>query len=289
MNKRTMMTVVFLLFLASGSAAQSAAPKAVPVYAGTVDMEPVRHTLSVRGTIVPPERVDVYSTFGGDVVSLNVDEGDRVRLGQAMVRVKRVDPGVRYEPERIDCPLSGTVSRRYVSVGARVTPQTKLFEIVHDDSMLFRAEILEVDLAGLRVGLQGSLRLTNGQAFENVTLGKILPYVDAQKQIVPGEVILPNPDRRLLPNIEGELKLLLDQHSGLTVSRDAVVERKRVKGLFAIRDGAARWVQVTLVSDLGNRLEISGEGLAAGDTVATFGQNSLSDGVRVEVREDLRR
>ncbi|MFH0881528.1 MAG: efflux RND transporter periplasmic adaptor subunit [bacterium] len=289
MNKRMLLTVVVSFILWPMVYAKDAPRDAIPVYIDRVKLETVRQTLPVRGRIVAPEHVDVFSTFGGDVVDLTVDEGDRVRRGQILIHVKRIDPGVHYEPERVDSPLSGTITHRYISPGARVTPQTKLFEIVHDDSMVFRADILEVDLPSLRVGLTGTLRLTNGQFFDNVRLRKILPYVDEQRQVVPGEVVLPNPDHRLLPNSVGELELLLDQHQGMTVPRDAVVERKRIKGLFVVRTGKASWMPVTIIADLGDRLEIRGANLQGGDAVVTFGQNSLEDGAMVIIREDLRR
>lgn len=289
MNKRILLTALGALLLTSTVLAQSGSKEATPVYTDKAKIEPVRKTVTVRGRIIAPEVVDVYSTFGGDVVDMNKDEGDRVKRGQTLVHVKRIDPGVHYEPERVDAPLSGTITHRYISPGARVTPQTKLFEIVHDDSMIFQADLLEVDLQEFRVGLTGTLQLSNGETMDNVRLHKILPYIDAQRQVIPAEVMLPNPQRNLLTNSTGELTLLLDEHSGLTVPRESVIERKRRKGLFVVKAGTAHWIEVSLVSDLGDRLEIHADGLKGGDEVVTFGQNSLMDGSDVNVREDLRR
>jgi len=268
--------------------AQVDANRVYPVYTDMSKIETISKTLMLRGKITVPRLIDVYSTFGGDVIELNFDEGDQVRKGEVVARVKRIDPGVHYEPESVTASLGGTVTKRYVSKGARITPQTKIVEITQNDPLIFRADVLEIDLGRVREGLKGTVELASGQVIENVPLIKLMPFVNPQTSTVAAEFTLPNKNRSLRANTSGSVTLLLDQHPGITVSRDAVIERNREQGVFKIVDGKSIWVPVKIVSDLGARLEVQADQLGAEVQVVTFGHDSIMDGSSVRIQEDLR-
>ncbi len=262
--------------------------KAIPVYVGRVERTRISETLTLRGKLVSPDRVDLFSTFGGDVIALTVDVGDRVRKGDLLVKVKRIEPGFRFEPVEVTAPLSGRVVQRNISVGSRVTPQTPLLAVAADDTLLFRADLLEMDAAKVRVGMKGVVRLADGTRVQG-TLLRIGPTAEPGKRVLPADFLLPDPDHRLVPGTTGGIDLRLASRESLTIPRDALIRKRRVDGVFKVVSGSAAWVPVTLEGEWSDRLEVAGENLAPGDSVVTFGHEALSDGAPVEVREDLRR
>lgn len=261
--------------------------RALPVYVGPVLTQFVSDAITARGVLVAPEQLDVYSTFGGDVIALTVDDGSMVDKGQLLARVRRVDPGVTYEPERITAPMAGVVTRRNVAVGARVTPQTPLVQIARVDSLLFRADMLARDRANLEPGLRATLALANGTLLKDIPLYRVLPSAGQNGLTFPVDFRIAN--RGTLPiGLAGEASLTVATRNTLTVPRESVVEQRRISGVFAVRNGHAVWVPVTITKDLGERLAVNAPGLEEQEQVVTFGHEALTDGAAVTIHEDLR-
>ncbi len=285
--------VVFSLmaisFVPFDTRAQESMVDPKPVYVGKVKLDQVSEQLYLRGRLICDDQVDVYSTFGGDVIQIPVEIGDRVRAGELIARVKRLDPGLRFEPVLVEAPISGSITQRFVSPGSRITPQTPLVQIISDDTLIFRAELLQIDVRRVKTDITGILTLSNGVEVADINLGRILPDVDSNKRIVYADFFVPNPDGKLLTGAVGSATIQLSSRQSLTVPREAVFEHDRQSSVYKIDGDTARLVPVSVGLDLGQRLVIECPSLAPGDMVVTFGQLSLKEGDRVSIREDLRR
>lgn len=67
---------------------QEAEEKAVPVLVGTVQRGPITASISAASTIEAERQVTVNAESTGRIIKLNVEEGDKVKEGQLLARIK---------------------------------------------------------------------------------------------------------------------------------------------------------------------------------------------------------
>jgi multidrug efflux pump subunit AcrA (membrane-fusion protein) len=69
--------------------------------------------------------------------------------------------------------------------------------------------------------------------------------------------------------------------TGLFLPKDAVVRRGGQQFIFLVDGGAAKQVKIRAGYEVGGLVEVSGDGLAAGDKAVTLGNEFLQPGMKV--------
>ncbi len=126
----------------------------------------------------------------------------------------------------IRAPASGSIVENMVQIGDFVKADQILYTIVPLDEMWFNAQVFEPDLGLLKTGQE--VRITAkafpGEKFTGrlVFIGRSL---DVNNRTVPVRFVLPNPQRRLLPNLSasGVIEIPLG-NSVLCVPNSAILD-----------------------------------------------------------------
>jgi membrane fusion protein (multidrug efflux system) len=188
---------------------------------------------------------------------------------------------------RVEAPLTGLVSRRYISPGDYVTSGQPLFDLVSVDTLRARIAFPEHDAS--RIGLGKKVELTSPVAPGVIAVGVVTavnPQIKTNNRAVEITVEFDNPGG-WLPGASADATLVVEEHRGaLTVPGLAVVRRNGRDVVFVIDGDRARAVEVVQGWREDGWVEIS-SGLGAGDSVVVEGAGQISDGSKVALASDV--
>jgi len=177
---------------------------------------------------------------------------------------------VQLERHQIRAPFSGRVLEVLVERGDAVRPGTSLCRIGQIDQVKIRFDVPEQVRPQLRQGLSVEVQCAAlpGQTFT----GKIqhLGYqADSQSHTFPVEVLLPNPQRRILPNMLARLKVPSGPaQDRILVPVSSLAFDGGLSYVYVIENGVARRREVVVGRLQSGELVTLEEGLRSGDRVA---------------------
>jgi len=225
------------------------------------------------------------------VARQDLDE-KRSAAAQARADFAAVDANVRRLEQlkqfrRINAPFDGVVTRRSVEVGDLIAANGKeLFALAQTDPLrlvlwipqVYASEIAEGQEVSLRIPENPGIKLTAKVAH---AAGALDP-VTRTRQV---ELVLPNPDGKLLPGTYGEVSFSLSSSlKALLVPTNALVTGQDGARVVTVdKDNRVAFRKVTLGRDLGKDIEIL-SGIKAGDVLVSSPSDLLADGETVNPR-----
>lgn len=232
--------------------------------------------------------MEEYQRAEGDyqkaLAQVHESEEELHLLGMTEQDIKRLMtadlPHAQVAQVSLRASIPGEIVERNATVGEVVDPNKILFTIADLSTVWVRADFPEQQTARLKVGLSIELRV---RAYpEEVFSGRILyvgAMVDAATRTVMVRSEVPNPDRRLRPEMFADVVLLTEEQPMLTVPRTAIQQAGDRTVAFVVR-GPRRFERrvVAIGETAGEYVEVMG-GLAEGDEVVTQGSYSLKSEV----------
>lgn len=242
---------------------------------------------SLEGARLERERADVLVRAG----SISIAQADAVRvkheLALAQLAQAEASAGLaaeRVANARIEAPISGTVTRRPVDVGANVTPLTTLFTIQDVTSVKVESSVSPAVFSRLRVEAPATITADElpGRVFRGRVV-RISPSLDPQTRRAPVEILVERADGLLVPNSFVRADLTVAVLSDVVViPREAIQETSEGPTVFRIAGGRAESIHPRLGPRDGARAAVL-DGLAAGDEVVVRGAATLAPGTEVQV------
>lgn len=190
----------------------------------------------------------------------------------------------RLEKATITAPFAGVVGLRAVSVGAYVTPGTRIVELAKIDPIKIDFRVPELVLSSLRPGqpIRVTVDALPGEIFEG-EIYVIDPIVDENGRAVRLRARIPNPDRLLRPGLFARVRIVVERReNAVLVPESAVFAEGQQRYVYRVVDERAVLTPVEIGHRRPGQVEVI-SGLAEGDVVVTAGYQQLRDGVRVEV------
>lgn len=186
----------------------------------------------------------------------------------------------------VKAPWAGEVASRRVEIGDYVTPGQPILELVGSHRLKVTAPVPAGDVPYLSVGMpvEVTVDVLPGERFGGriVRLGAEL---DPDSRTLPVEAEIANPERQLKPGMFGRMEASRRTlEAALVVPLSAVVDFERSKVVYLVHEGVARRRPVVLGPVLGEEVVVK-SGLEASDRVIVRGQQQVSDGQPVELRE----
>jgi membrane fusion protein, multidrug efflux system len=182
----------------------------------------------------------------------------------------------------IVAPFDGTLGPRLVSPGQYVNAGTLLATIVDDSKVKVTFRIPERQLALVRQGQQGRLRLgayNDKSFFGQVDL--INPEVDQATRTVEVRLVAPNAEHLLKPGMFARVELVVGSRAkALVIPEGALVPSLENFSVYAVEDGVAKLTPVQLGVRLPGKVEIR-DGLSASQPIVVSGTQKLVDGMKV--------
>lgn len=119
----------------------------------------------------------------------------------------------------------------------------------------------------------------------NAKVGRIYPTVDPSTRTFQAEILVSNPQSRILPGMFARVIMDLGSQLNVVVPDRAVVKQSGSgnKYVYVYSDGAVSFNRVELGQRFGDQYELI-SGVEDGDSVVIAGQSRLIDGAQVQVK-----
>lgn len=197
------------------------------------------------------------------------------------------------EQRQLVAPFSGTIGLSRVDLGQYVSPGATITTLQDLDTMRVDFTLPEQQLGDLYIGQVLHVRVEGqAQSFEGEVVG-IDPRVDAASRMVSVRGSIANADGRLTPGQFVRISLDLQQEENVVaLPQTALVTSLYGDFVYAVRPREeddetleARQVFVEAGRRTQDRIEIR-SGVGAGDIIVVAGQNRLSNGSPVVLKDD---
>jgi multidrug efflux pump subunit AcrA (membrane-fusion protein) len=196
------------------------------------------------------------------------------------------DDESRPAPSAADSGLSFLVSERYVSVGELLPAVSKMFRVVDDDPLKFRAAVPERYVGDIKVGQKVGVTV---EAYTDTfpgTVSRINPQIDPVNRMFQVEILVANEKHLLRPGgfARGRVQTRM-QGDIVFVPQESVVTFAGVNKVFVVNGGKAAEVPVELGDRDGDEVEVL-KGLRGSEAVVVSGTSKLAAGMPVSVKSD---
>lgn len=188
----------------------------------------------------------------------------------------------------IRAPFSGIFDERHIEVGSMVSPGQSVGRLVDLDPVKVVAGVPERYATDIVMGAQAMLTfdVLGNQVF-TAPISYVASTVDPQNRTFMIEVVLPNPDRLIKPQMVANMSVPRRQVAdAIVVPQDALVRVEEGYVVFVVLEGNGGAVADARPVELGptrRNLVVIETGVLPGDQLIVVGQRTVSDGDRVNV------
>lgn len=182
----------------------------------------------------------------------------------------------------VRAPISGTLSRRHISLGDYAAAGSPLFDLVKTDWLKLEFSLPENLLSSVAVGAEVKVVTAAypGQTFTG-KVDFIDPVIDPATRSVRLRARVDNSNGLLRPNLFVNAEITVDTiRQALVIPEEAVIPSLGRTAVFAVENDAAKRVEVT-VADRAPGLVALRTGLTPNGKVVTGGHQKLQDGMPV--------
>lgn len=207
-----------------------------------------------------------------------------LNLAQAKVREAEVALGLAREYRKkftLTSPISGVVSKKFLSKGNLVSPSTPLYEVVNIEKVKVLVGIAEKDSGRVKVNQKAKIGVDAypGEEFE----GKVSPVLDPTTRKMEVEIVVPNPKFKLKPGMFARAEIILEEKKeALLLPRECILEEGEKSYVFVVKKGRALKRGVVMGIKEKDRVEIKA-GVKEGEKVVLEGKELLEEGIPVRV------
>jgi RND family efflux transporter MFP subunit len=192
----------------------------------------------------------------------------------------------------IHAPVDGVLTSFDLEVGDRLQPGSKIGDVIDVSEIEIEIGVTSEQLVALRRGdrVEVDVAVFPDRAFTG-SVRQIGSAVDPTTRKFPVEIVIPNPQRLLLPGMVANVTLEIgDEQPAIRIPREATQEEFGLTYVFVLkpRDGhhvaERRRVSVRPIAFRPSLLQVV-EGLEENETIAAGQLRNLRDGLLVSVEE----
>ncbi len=222
----------------------------------------------------------------------NVAEAE---LNSALSNLKTIE--LLIDETVIRSPIPGTIGSRYLDIGEKATPETKLFTIFNTDKVYIQIEVSERDLLRIHPGqtayviidswtiqqTEGTVNPVSDSSISG-TIKLISPFINPETRTCGIKIEAQNDEKLLTPGQFVNVKII----TGEPEERIALPEKSVLTDdagnqyVFLIRDNKLFKHDIQTDYTSNNKIIIS-EGLEPGDVICSEPSSTYLDGLEVEI------
>jgi RND family efflux transporter MFP subunit len=188
----------------------------------------------------------------------------------------------------IRAPFEGVLESREVEVGTMVSPGMTVARVVDLNPVKVMAGVPERYASDVSVGTAATVTfdVLDGEGFE-ARIGYVGTTVERASRTFPIEIVLPNADGRIKPEMVASMSVIRrDLKDVVVVPQDALV---RVEGGYVVfaavewEQGMVAEVRPVTVGPTQRDMVVIEAGIQSGERLIVVGQKSVADGDRVNI------
>ena len=189
----------------------------------------------------------------------------------------------RYSKLFVTAPIAGYVNDRFYDLGAYLQPPAPLFDLIDNSHVKIIVGVAERFRNDIEIGTPVQLTF---DAFPDLKIDGKVSFVF--QSIAPDnrtfqiEIEIPNPKRRLMPNMIANVKLLRRSYKDkIVIPVDAVIDSESGRYVFVKNGLVAQKVPIEFVAVSQDSVLV--DGLESGQHLITLGQHELTEGDTLSV------
>jgi membrane fusion protein, multidrug efflux system len=231
---------------------------------------------------VDKERYEAAFKTGG-VTKKQVDDAT---LQYELSKTKYAAASRRVGDTYIKAPISGVINKKYIELGAYLSPGNKMFDIVDVSRLKLAVSVPEMQVVNLKEG--DNVKVTSS-VFPEVSYEGRVSFIAAKGDNTlnyPVEMeVTNNSGKQLRAGMYGTAHFeMKNAVPAILVARTAFIGGVNSNQIYVLENNTAKVRKVVAGRIYGDRVEIR-EGLNEGETVITSGQINLVDGSKVSVQK----
>lgn len=188
----------------------------------------------------------------------------------------------------IRAPISGTVAKRFVTLGEYVEPSKTLFHVVNLDEVMLVGSVFEPEFGKVHVGQ--AVEVYVGAFHSERFVGKVHSVgavVNETTHALPVRVMLKNPEHKLKPSMHAELLITIEREQPeLLVPSSAIGIDGEEKFVFVQKHDTLFEARMVKVAEETKDLAVIAEGVREGEQVVTRGVFFLKSKLRTREGEE---
>lgn len=208
-----------------------------------------------------------------------VEVNTKLQQAQSTYNIARKN----HEDCMIYAPFDGVIGKKVLSVGETAIPGQTAMTLLQIDRVKVKFAVPEMEISGLNPSCHSEIRVAalNNRSYKGESLEKGV-VANPITRTYDSRVVLPNPDKELLPGMVCSVNITTDDTARVTLPLKAV--QKDGNGQLFVwgitGNNTAKRVPVSVGATVGNRIIIT-DGLAEGSRVITGGYQKISEGSKI--------
>lgn len=205
-------------------------------------------------------------------------------VGQA--QAGRALAGATVYKHVVRAPFAGRIAERMVDPGTGAGTATPLLRLVSLQPMKVRAEVSELQVPRLRVGMPATVTVDAlpGRTFA-ARLARLSPAAGSAARVYVAELSVDNRQELIKPGMFCRASIVLQTvPDAVIVSRDTLVENGPIKQVYVVENGKVAIREVVLGAANDSSVQIL-SGVKPGDKLVRSGQTLLAKGQAVQPTE----
>ena len=214
------------------------------------------------------------------------EKADRGLLEGAKTSLKITQRDLR--ETTIRSPISGSLAERLIDIGTTVLPQMKVASVVDISKIRIRIGVSEKEIYKIKKGQQVEVYV---DAFPNEeyqgTVFSVGMKANESTLTFPVEVEIVNNREPMLPGMIAHLKIQTGNHSQvIVIPQEFIITEEGKSFVFVAQDGVAHKAKITIATTIDSQVIVK-DGLSPGDFLITVGSRSISEGMKVAIKNEL--
>jgi len=212
-------------------------------------------------------------------MKLNRDmRASQIKLAQAMLAqanaaLQRALDQKKYA--KVKAPIDGVVVRKLTKVAEMAIPGHPVLVLADLNSIQARAFVKEGDVKEIHKGQDAKVFVSAVNKTVGAKVSNVIPSADPATHSYLVKFTL-NDKKGLLPGMYAKIYVKVASKQEVVIPYNALTSRGGIVGVFVDDNGKAKFVQVSVVSQDGNEVAVSG--LKAGDKVVILPPANMTDG-----------
>ena len=214
----------------------------------------------------------------------NASVGAQAQLADAKARLAAAQK--QLDATDVKSPFAGIVAERMVSAGDVVAPGAPLFTVMDPASMRLEAAVPAANLADVRIGMRAQFTVSGyGTRTFDGRISNVNPAADAATGQVRIYATIPNAGGTLVAGLYAQGRVAAETRHALSAPGAAIDQRGLKPFVVRLKAGKTERIEVTLGvrDEERERIEVSGGGIAAGDTLLLGAAQGITPGTHVKV------
>ena len=184
-----------------------------------------------------------------------------------------------YNNTRIQSPISGIISRKYIELGTMVSIGMPIYRIVDLSTLKIEIGVSQDKVNYVKVGTPANVQISalNNQSFSG-TVRYVSPQADEQSGTFKAEIHIPNSHNMVIrAGMTASINLTVsDEDKQLFVPKYTLVTQNNDQNIYKVKNGFAELNKIEIGQSLGSNTIVT-SGLTEGDTIIVVGMKNLGE------------